>query len=102
MKRIILFVTGFCLAVSAAAAQASPPASSPTDLAPIVVTANRTPTPASDVAASVTVIDSAQIADSGATSLSEVLRDVAGLQITPQGPAGSLTTVSLPMVSRNA
>ncbi|HKK00629.1 MAG TPA: TonB-dependent receptor, partial [Desulfuromonadales bacterium] len=95
MTRFTLLLTCLCLTATVAAAQTSPSRPSPVDLAPVVVTANRAPTPASEVAASVTVIDSAQIADSGATDLSQVLRDVAGLQVIPYGPAGSLSTVSL-------
>ena len=95
MLRRTLFSICFCLAV-ALSAQASPPAPPSTvALAPVVVTANRTPTPASEVTSSVTVIDAAQIATSGATSLGGVLRDVAGLRVTSEGPEGALATVSL-------
>ena len=95
MTRITLFFTCLCLAATTAAAQTSPLASTPADLAPVIVTANRAPTPAGEVAASVTVIDSAQIADSGASNLGQVLRDVAGLEVLSYGPAGATTTVSL-------
>ena len=95
MQRLTLFVTCLCLTAAAAVAQVVPTPSSPVLLAPVVVTANRIATPASEVAAAVTVIDADRIAASGATSLGELLRDVAGLRITPCGPAGAMTTASL-------
>ena len=95
MTRFTLLLACLCLTATAAAAQTSPLTTPPAELAPVVVTANRTPTPASEVAASVTVIDSARIADSGATDLGDVLRDVAGLEVSTYGPAGALSSVSL-------
>ncbi len=66
-----------------------------TTLNPMVVTATRAAQPLEDVAASVTVITAEEIAARGATRLEEVLRDVAGVHIVSQGPAGSLATANI-------
>ena len=64
-------------------------------LAPVVVTATRTPRHLDQIASSVSVITARQIADSGATSLAEVLQDVAGVSVVDEGPAGSLASPSI-------
>lgn len=97
MSRLIpLFIALLCLS-AAVGANAVPWAadSSPTMLAPVIVTANRMATPAAEVTAAVTVIDAGQVAASGAADLGALLRDVAGIQITSNGPQGSLATASL-------
>jgi len=91
---------------------ASPPATAPT-MAPaatapasdgnsavqpsqeIVVTATRVATPLREVASSVTVITAADIERKGAKTVAEAIRDVPSLNVTPSGPTGSVTTVSL-------
>lgn len=62
-------------------------------LDPIVVTATRTPTRASDTLSGVEVIDEKQLRASGASDLSQVLSGRAGLTVVNQGGAGKLTTV---------
>ena len=62
-------------------------------LDPIVVTATRTPTRASDTLSGVEVIDETQLRASGASDLSQVLSGRAGLTVVNQGGAGKLTTV---------
>jgi len=58
-----------------------------TVLDPIVVTAERRPTPASDVTAPVIVVDSDAIARRAAVDVTTILRDVAGIQ--PEAVVGS-------------
>lgn len=64
-------------------------------LDPVVVTATRTSRSTSEVASSITVINSDQITASGATRLEEVLRDAVGLQLVANGPDGSLASASI-------
>ena len=59
----------------------------PTVLDPIIVTAERRPTPASDVTAPVIVVDSDAIARRAAVDVTTILRDVAGIQ--PEAVVGS-------------
>jgi vitamin B12 transporter len=59
----------------------------------IVVTATRTPEPAGDVLASVTVIDRAQIEARQATSVQELLQGEAGIEWVNDGGLGKVTTL---------
>ncbi len=65
------------------------------DVAPVSVTANRTPTPLDAVGASVTVIDRAQIEAQQVRQLSDVLRQVPGLVVSSFGGPGSLAEVRI-------
>lgn len=65
-----------------------------TSLPPLTVTATRVPTTAAQVPARVDVLDSTAIAQTGATSVAELLEERAGLFIRQYG-AGGLSTVSL-------
>jgi vitamin B12 transporter len=64
-------------------------------LAPIVVTATRTPQKASDVLADNVIITSEDIAVSGQTSLVDVLRQQRGIEIKRNGGPGTESTVYL-------
>jgi vitamin B12 transporter len=70
---------------SMAHAQSSNP---PSPAQQVVVTANRVPVPLSQVLADVVVIDEAQLRNAAGSSLEELLRDVAGVQLSRTGPPG--------------
>jgi outer membrane cobalamin receptor len=70
-------------------------AESTVQLKEVVVTATKTEKQPQDVTQSVTVITADEIKKSGATTPAEVLQTAAGVQITEQGPLGSLNTVRL-------
>jgi vitamin B12 transporter len=57
----------------------------------VVVTATRIETPVERTLADTTVIDSREIRDSGASTLTEVLRRAAGIEISQTGGAGSVS-----------
>lgn len=59
----------------------------------MVVSATRLPTPAAEVASSVTVITSEEIERKQQRTLSDVLRDVPGLSLVQTGGPGGLTSV---------
>jgi vitamin B12 transporter len=66
-----------------------------TTLAPVVVTATRTPVTADDTLAAVTVISRAQIDTSGARDVGDLLRYYGGLNVPRYGGIGQLTSVSV-------
>ena len=74
-------------------AQAAPDAVS--TLAPVVVTASRTPQSIVDTLPSTTVITREDIADSGAVDLAGLLRGQAGVDIAQSGGLGSQTSLFL-------
>jgi len=57
-------------------------------LDPIVVTANRIPTPAAEVGSAVTVITRQELEDRQIRQLSDALREVPGVAVNRTGPAG--------------
>ena len=59
----------------------------------IIVSANRNPTPVTQVASSVTLIDGDQIAARQQRTLPDVLRDVPGLSVLQTGGPGGLTAL---------
>ncbi len=61
----------------------------------IVVTAHRMESPADSVGSSVTVITAEEIAARGKTSVAELLRTVAGLEVVRGGGGGQVTSVFL-------
>jgi len=65
------------------------PATRPTPLDPVAVTASRTPQPIADLLADVTVIQADEIQRSGAQSLTELLQRQPGVEITMNGGPGS-------------
>ena len=90
------------LAMAAPVAHAATPsagtvAESPVDSAidTVVVTATRSPQRATDLIAQTTVIDSDEIARSGAGSVADVLQHQPGIEIARNGSAGASTSVYL-------
>ena len=79
----------FAMITSAQAAQAQRQETG-TD---VVVTATRLPTPAAEVASSVTVITSEEIERKQQRTLPDVLRDIPGLSLVQTGGPGGLTSV---------
>ena len=68
------------------------------DAAPLpdmVVTADRVAEPVSDTGSAITVIPGSRIAQDGAQGITETLREVAGVEVTPNGGPGSATTVRI-------
>ena len=63
------------------------------ELETIVVTASRIPAPIAEVASSVTVIERQHIVDRQSIFVSDLLRDVPGVAVSRQGPAGTVTEV---------
>ena len=61
----------------------------------VVVTATRTERPAQETLVDQVVIDAAEIARSGATSLAELLRARAGVEISQNGGPGAISGVFL-------
>jgi vitamin B12 transporter len=86
-KTALLFA---CLPAALHAQQLTAPVP---DTEQLVVTATRTPVPASDVAAGVTVIDRATIQARGYIDLVQVLSDVPGLRVAQSGGPGSTASV---------
>ena len=61
----------------------------------IVVTANRTATPLREIGSSVTVITRAEIENSQAVMITDLLRNVPGLDVVQSGGTGTLTSLFL-------
>jgi outer membrane cobalamin receptor len=61
----------------------------------VVVTATKTEKDPKDVTQSVTVLTGEEIRKTGAITVAEAVRTVAGLSLNDQGPVGALTSVSL-------
>jgi len=80
------------MAASAAFAQSTAPEGS-TSLGPVVVTANRLPTPLADVASSITLITADDIAGKQETTLPDLLKDAPGLNVVQSGGPGGQTSV---------
>ncbi len=66
-----------------------------TSLPDVVVTADRIAEPISDTGSAITVIPGSRIAQYGAQGITETLREVAGVEVTPNGGPGSATTVRI-------
>ena len=79
----LIVVTGFALADSATTNR----------LPDVVVTATRNATPVTDVGSSVTVISQAEIANSQARTLPDLLRESAGVSVVQSGGPGGQTSV---------
>lgn len=90
-SRALLYGAGLLLA--GGPAQAAPPAATPQRLAGIVVTATRTPRPGTDELAPTTVITRAQIEQSQARSVDDLLRRAPGVNIANQGGPAQLTSI---------
>jgi vitamin B12 transporter len=76
-------------------------ASAPNPMDPIIVTATRTPTKASDVLADNVYIGSEEIAQSGQTTLVELLQKQKGVTISSYGGGGSNSSVFLRGTTNN-
>jgi vitamin B12 transporter len=96
----VLVATLFALTVrippanadDATAAPATAPSAS-TEVAPVVVTANRVPTPASEVGSSVSVITSDDLEHEQVPLVSDALRYVPSVNVTRSGGPGQITSV---------
>lgn len=89
-----------CFVLSAVAALATPAAlraqaRDTARVAPVVTTATRTPIPAHDVPASVTVITGAQLRALGVTTVADALAGTPSAMITQSGSAGGVTSLFL-------
>ncbi len=67
----------------------------PTPMTELVVTANRAPTPLSQVGQSVTVLDAATIRDSQAVSVADLLVRTPGVSLSSAGGLGAQTSVRI-------
>ena len=83
----------FCVSTSAIAQVApAPSAAAEPDAAPIIVTATRAPTPISQIAASVTVLDKAAIDRSQDIGVTELLLRTPGISVSRTGGYGTATS----------
>src|SRR5918994_6595769 len=85
------FAFGFCLLYMATAAGAETPALE--ERAEVLVTASRVEEPIEDTLWSSTVLTRADIAARQASSLQELLADVAGISIVNNGGSGKVSTI---------
>lgn len=90
---LALAITTALAAALPFAAQAQTPSDDADDLDEVIVTATRTAVTTDASLAAVEVIDSAAIERSQATSLTELLRGRAGINLSNQGGAGKLSTL---------
>src|SRR5882757_4463572 len=103
-KSLVCLVGAVLLAAYASATLAAAGADSsdsPDSVESVIVSATRLPTPESQLASSVTVITAGDIAARQERSLSEVLRDVPGLNIIRTGGPGSQTAVYMRGTNNN-
>ena len=63
------------------------------ELETIVVAASRVPAPIAEIASSVTVIEREQFVDRQSVFVSDLLKDVPGVAVSRQGPAGALAQI---------
>lgn len=87
----------FALAALPARAEDAPAADAGVELVlpPVVVTANATDTPVSEVGSAVTVITGQELQQQQIRLVSDVLREVPGVAVSSTGPTGSLTQVRI-------
>jgi vitamin B12 transporter len=64
-------------------------------LSPVVVTATRIEQPIADIGTTITVVEDPQIQEQKIDRVSDVLREVPGVQVTQSGSPGSVTDVSI-------
>ncbi|MCH9025281.1 MAG: TonB-dependent receptor, partial [candidate division Zixibacteria bacterium] len=98
MKRFLLFMAALLLveATGIHAQEQSGTEENPKELNDsIVVTANRTATPLREIGSSVTIITRAEIENSQAVMITDILRNVPGLDVVQSGGAGTLTSLFL-------
>ena len=98
MKRFLLFMAALLL-VEATGIHAQEPSGTEENLRElndsVIVTANRTATPLCQIGSSVTVITRAEIEKSQAVMITDILRNVPGLEVVQSGGAGTLTSLFL-------
>ena len=85
---LLLFRSPHALADAATA-----PSTEPAQVAPVVVTANRFATPASEVGSSVSVISGQQLENEQVPLVSDALRYLPSMAVTRSGPPGQITSV---------
>ena len=90
MSRCVL---SSCLALVVVAGSALADSATTNRLPEVVVTATRTSTPVADVGNSVTVISQAEIVNSQARTLPDLLRESAGVSVVQSGGPGGQTSV---------
>ena len=98
MKRFLLFMAALLLveATGIHAQNFSGSKQNPRELHDsIVVTANRIATPLREIGSSVTVITRAEIENSQAVMITDILRNVPGLDVVQSGGTGTLTSLFL-------
>jgi len=103
-KSLVCLVGAVLLAAYASATLAAAGADSsdsPDSVESVIVSATRLPTPESQLASSVTVITAGDIAARQERSLSDVLRDVPGLNIIRTGGPGSQTALFMRGTNNN-
>lgn len=86
MQKSFLFSLCLCLSLSAGAADTT---NKP--LETVTVTASRTPVPLDESGSSVSIISREDLANSHATHLTELLREIPGFAVSRQGSIGSVT-----------
>ncbi|MBW8707695.1 MAG: TonB-dependent receptor, partial [Alphaproteobacteria bacterium] len=91
--KAILFSSAACIALATPALAQSQLTYPHLDDENMAVSATRIPTPASNIASSVTVITAAQIEQRQDRSLPDVLREVPGLDIVQTGEEGGQTSI---------
>jgi vitamin B12 transporter len=67
----------------------------PVDTNQVIITASRTPTPLSETAASVTVVEEERLVRLGEPLIASILRLVPSAAVSTSGPAGSITEVRI-------
>ncbi|MBD3646231.1 MAG: TonB-dependent receptor, partial [Pseudomonadales bacterium] len=82
MRKLLFLACGLYLSLSVMAEQES--------LETVVVTASRTPVPLNEIGSSVSIISREDLAQSHATHLAGLLREIPGFALSQQGPTGSL------------
>ncbi|MGQ4274575.1 TonB-dependent receptor plug domain-containing protein [Terrihabitans sp. B22-R8] len=92
-RTLLLSSAALGLMTIAAAAQTAPAdvAAAPIELEEIVVTANRTPTPAKEVGSAVTIITREELEQRQVRVVSDALRSVPGVSVNTTGALGNLT-----------
>ena len=86
----------------AAQATTTPKKEEAQKLNPIVVTATRIPQPIGEIGTTITVVEDQQIEEQKIQLVSDVLRQVPGVQVTQSGSPGSETDVSIQRRDRSA
>ena len=94
MRQLCATVTGVSMTVCAVTARvAAQEVRDSVQLAPVVVTATRVLTPQNAVPASVSVLDGSELERRGIRTVSEALRDVAGLDVVQGAAFGGVTSL---------